>query len=124
MQFIIKRDSRGHFKFAGLESAIGHKLLGQYGLHENLSTIVLLKNGRTYVKSDAALRISQYLDGAWKLLIVLLVIPRPVRDFFYDIIARNRYTWFGKLESCMLPSREHQARFLDNNQETEKQTYS
>lgn len=124
MQFIIKRDSERQFKFAGLESSLGRKLLTQYDLQDNLSTIVLLKNGRAYVKSDAALRISQQLDGAWKLLSVLLVIPRPIRDFFYDILARNRYKWFGKNESCLLPSREHQARFLKHNQEIQKQTNS
>ena len=114
VQFILKRDPKGAFRFASLQSEVGRKLMTEHGLDpEALSSVVLIENGRAYQESSAALRIARHMAGAWKLLRVLAVIPRPLRDAIYRLIARNRYRWFGKSESCWLPTPELRARFLD-----------
>lgn len=113
VQFIIKRDSRCHFKFASLQSETGQMFLNKYGISKKIDSIIVIENEKVYIKSSAALRISRYLDGYWKYLTILKVLPPFFRDFLYDILAKNRYKWFGKKESCMLPSTEMKNRFLD-----------
>lgn len=114
VQFILKRDAKGAFRFASLQSPVGQALLQFAGLPaEHISTLVLFENGQAYVRSDAALRIARHLKGGWLLLYGFIAVPRPVRDVVYNWIARNRYRWFGKQESCMMPSPEWKGRFLD-----------
>lgn len=80
---------------------------------EDLDSFMLVEEGEAYIKSAAALRITRHLDGAWKLLYALIVLPAPLRNFVYDYIAANRYKWFGKKDDhCMLPSPEVRQRFL------------
>ena len=76
-------------------------------------SIVLIDEGRLFTRSTAALRIARRLRFPWPLLYGLIVVPRPLRDFLYDWVARNRYRWFGKRDSCMLPTPELRARFLE-----------
>jgi predicted DCC family thiol-disulfide oxidoreductase YuxK len=76
-------------------------------------TIVLLDAGKTYVKSTAALRIARGLRFPWPLLYAFVAVPRPVRDLIYDWVARHRYRWFGKRDTCMLPTPELRERFLE-----------
>lgn len=114
VQFILKRDTRGRFRFASLQSDAGRRLMTGHGLDPDaLSSVVLIEDGRAYQESAAALRIARHLPGAWKLLRVFTVIPRPLRDAIYRLIARNRYRWFGKTETCWLPTPELRARFLE-----------
>lgn len=113
VQFIIRRDSRGIFRFASLQSEAARELLS--GFQEKpagLSTVVLLENGRLHLKSDAALGVLRRLPGLWPMLYVFILIPRPIRDAVYDWVARNRYRWFGKKDQCMLPRAEWRERFL------------
>ena len=113
VRFIIKRDSKGNFKFASAQSEIGEKLLHKYDFQfTEPESVILLKNGHVYEKSSAAMIIAAELDGFWKYLSFLRFISRPVRDILYDWIARNRYRWFGKQNACMLPSAELEDRFL------------
>jgi predicted DCC family thiol-disulfide oxidoreductase YuxK len=112
VQFILKRDPEGIFKFASMQSKAGEKLLKQYGFNGEIKSILLIDNDKVYRKSSAALRIAGKLHGFWKLLVVFQVIPPFLRDLIYDYIAKNRYRWFGKNESCMLPSPEWKKRFL------------
>jgi predicted DCC family thiol-disulfide oxidoreductase YuxK len=114
VQWVIRHDPEGKIYFAPLQSEMGQQLLRQAGLpKEELSTIVLYLNGHLYTRSDAALQVLKQLGGLWGLLYVKLkFIPRPIRDAAYDWIARNRYRWFGKRESCMVPTPELKARFL------------
>ncbi|MED4228963.1 thiol-disulfide oxidoreductase DCC family protein [Neobacillus cucumis] len=112
VQFIIKRDPNGLFKFASLQSDIGKELLHKYNTSSNIDSLVLIEDKNCYFKSSAALRVCKNLKGAWKLPYFLLLIPKPLRDFCYGIIAKNRYKWFGTKESCMLPSPEDRNRFL------------
>jgi predicted DCC family thiol-disulfide oxidoreductase YuxK len=113
VQFIIKRDPKGRFKFASLQSETGQMLLKKYQINNDLSSFVLIENERFYLKSSAALRVCESLKGMWKFITILRVIPVPIRDCVYSFIARNRYKWFGKKESCIIPSPEVRSRFLD-----------
>lgn len=112
VQFIIKRDPKGLFKFASLQSETGKDLLQNYHAPEEIDSLVLIEGDFCYFKSTAALRICRNLNGAWKLLYILSIIPKPFRDLCYELIAKNRYKWFGKKESCMLPLPEERERFL------------
>ena len=111
--FVIDRDPAGYFHFVALQSETARRLLAEHdGPPPDLSSIVLVEEGRVYTRSTAALRIARRLTGPWRLLHVCLLVPRPVRDAVYDWVARNRYRWFGKEEACRLPSPELRARFL------------
>lgn len=112
VQFIIKRDPKGYFKFASLQSDIGIKLLEKYNASPDLDSFVLIDGNNCFFKSSAALRVCKNLKGFWKLPYLLLIVPKPIRDIFYGIIAKNRYKWFGTKDSCMLPSPEERKRFL------------
>ncbi len=113
VQFIIKRDPKAHFQFASLQSEIGQRLVKEYAVPAGMDSIVLIEGQRFYVKSTAAIRICRNLKGFWKLFAILLIVPTPIRNVFYNIIARNRYKWFGKTDACTLPSPEMRKRFLD-----------
>jgi predicted DCC family thiol-disulfide oxidoreductase YuxK len=113
VQFLLKRDPEGRFRFAALQSDAGRSLMAEHGLAvDGLSSVVLIEEGRVWQESSAALRIARHLPGAWKLLWVFAAVPRPLRDAVYRWIARNRYRWFGKSETCWLPTPELKARFL------------
>ena len=113
VNWIIRRDKRGYFRFAPLQSEIGEELQQQYGLDPSaLDTLVLIERGKVHVKSTAALRIVRRLSSRWRALYMLIAVPRPVRDFAYDWFARRRYRWFGKREECMVPSPKVRERFL------------
>ena len=113
VQFLIKRDREAYFRFASLQSETGQKLQAELGMDpQALDSVILVEGGRWYKESDAALRIARNLPGAWKLLTAFRVIPRPLRDAAYRLIARNRYRWFGKSETCWLPTPELRGRFL------------
>src|SRR5687767_9090702 len=113
VQLILRNDRRGRFRFAALQSDAGRALLEKFGLPpEALDSVVLVEGGRASRKSRAAFRIARRMDAPWPLLWPLIVIPRPVADFFYDLMAKNRYRIFGKLDACMIPPPEVRARFL------------
>ena len=113
VQFIIKRDPSGYFKFASLQSDVGKALLQQYQLPDTLETIVLIEQGKAYTYSSAPLRVLRHLSGLWKLGTVFLIVPPFIRHAVYKWIARNRYRWFGKQATCMMPTPDIQSRFLD-----------
>ena len=113
VNFIIDRDRQQQFYFASLQSEVGESLLEQHQLPpEYLRSLVLVENNRVYTKSTAALRIARRLDGAWPLCYVFIVLPPVIRDYLYNIVARNRYRWFGKSESCRYPTADERQRFL------------
>lgn len=114
VRFIVERDPRGLFRFASLQSPTGQALMLEYRLDPTqLDSFVLVENGRAYSESTAALRVARHLGGAWPVFYGAIVLPRFVRDPIYKFIARNRYRWFGKKETCMIPTPELRARFLD-----------
>ena len=113
VQFIIKRDPHGYFTFASLQSELGRTLLAEHGLQPDaLDTFVLVEGSSCFTRSDAALRVAQHLAGGWSLLRILSLIPKPLRDWGYSIIAQNRYRWFGRRETCLIPSQDILDRFL------------
>ncbi|MEH7095642.1 thiol-disulfide oxidoreductase DCC family protein [Neobacillus vireti] len=113
VQFILKRDHSGKFKFISLQSSIGQDLLKKHGLARNVNSFVLIENEKLYLRSDAALRVCRQLNGLWKLFTFFLIVPPFVRDFVYDFVAANRYKWFGRNERCLLPSSKWIDRFLE-----------
>jgi predicted DCC family thiol-disulfide oxidoreductase YuxK len=113
VQFIIRRDPEGRFRFASLQSPLGEELLARFGIDPRLiDSVILVEGDRWSKESDAALRVARGMSGAWRMLWALRVIPRPLRDGLYRLIARNRYRWFGKQETCWLPTPELRGRFL------------
>ncbi|MRX73583.1 DUF393 domain-containing protein [Bacillus lacus] len=114
VQFILKRDKEEVFQFASLQSAYGQKFLEAAHLNQhNFSSMILVEDSSYYMKSAAVLRICKHLKGFYRLLYVLILVPKPLRDYLYDLIANNRYKWFGKKESCSIPSKEVRERFLN-----------
>ncbi|MEM1136113.1 MAG: DCC1-like thiol-disulfide oxidoreductase family protein [Bacteroidota bacterium] len=112
VNFIIDYDKANSFKFASLQSEKGKTLLKKYQLDLQLNSIVLIENGKAFQKSTAALRISKKLSFPFFLLSFFLFTPRSIRDFAYDMIAKNRYAWFGKSDSCRIPTPELQTKFI------------
>jgi predicted DCC family thiol-disulfide oxidoreductase YuxK len=107
INFIIKYDKEKKFKFAALQSEAGLKLLEKYNLpKDNFETFILLKGNKFFIKSSAVLIIAKNLKGIWKLFYALIIILKPFRDYLYEIIAKNRYKWFGKREFCRIPTQK------------------
>ena len=113
VRFIIERDPHGRVQFAPLQSKAATSLLAQHPDHAVLpDSVVLVDDGELYVKSTAALRVARRLRFPWPLFWIFIVVPRPLRDLIYDFIARHRYGWFGKRDTCMVPTKEVMDRFL------------
>ncbi|SHG28231.1 thiol-disulfide oxidoreductase DCC family protein [Flagellimonas flava] len=114
IQFIIKRDKKDSFRYAALQSDTGLRLVSERGIDTTkVDSFILIEPGVAYfVKSDAALRIGQQFGGLWKALTIFTWIPRTFRNAIYDLVAKNRYKWFGRKDSCMIPTPELQAKFL------------
>jgi predicted DCC family thiol-disulfide oxidoreductase YuxK len=113
VRFIIRRDKRSRFRFASIQSDAGQSLMRRSGLQpEEIDSLVLIDGDKGYTKSDAALRIARGLPGLWQLLALLLVLPAPLRNWCYDLVAKKRYDWFGCRTTCLIPGREDRERFL------------
>lgn len=115
VQFVIKRDKKDIFRFAALQSEMGQALVKERGINtEEVDSIILIEPQIAYyTKSDAALKIAKLLSGGWPLLGILLGLPKGFRDWVYDWVARNRYQWFGKKDSCMIPTEALKGKFLE-----------
>lgn len=114
VQLIIQNDSKNLFQFASLQSDFGQKFLQKNNLpHDAFTSILLIDGDKFYTKSEAALRIGKELKGIYKVSGILLWIPKFIRDFVYDFIAKNRYKWYGKRDSCWIPTEELKQKFLD-----------
>jgi len=113
VQFVLTRNGKENVQFASLQSDFGAKTLKDAALGSDYtSSLVFLENGKTYVKSDAALRLAKHLNGLWKIGSVFLIIPTFIRNSVYDWIAKNRYKWFGKKEVCWIPDEKWKSRFI------------
>ncbi|WP_042351809.1 thiol-disulfide oxidoreductase DCC family protein [Bacillus massiliigorillae] len=112
VHFILKRDHKQYFRFASLQSEVGQSLLELYQLPMTLNSVVFINKGIAYIESDAPIHICQHLKGLWKLLYVAKIIPTPLRNYCYRVIAKKRYQWWGKSTSCMLPTPDIKKRFL------------
>lgn len=113
VQFIIERDPQAVFRFASLQSPVGQEYARRCNLDLNaFDTFLLVEEGRCYTRSEAALRVARRLSGAWRLLQLLRMVPHPLRDRLYHLLATNRYHLFGERDTCMVPTPELRQRFL------------
>lgn len=114
VQYVIKHDTKDLFRFIPLQSDLGQKILNHIGINlQNTDSIVLYEPGKAYYyKAEAALRIISEFGGFYKLLAALSLLPKFFTNSVYDFVARNRYKWYGKKESCMFPTPELAAKFL------------
>ena len=113
VRFVIRRDPSGKFHFAPLQSPPSREACRRLGLPEEpLQSVILKEDGRYFTQSTASLRILRELTGLWPLMVVFIVVPAPVRNLVYKLIATNRYRWFGKNDSCFVPTLEIRSRFL------------
>jgi predicted DCC family thiol-disulfide oxidoreductase YuxK len=113
VQFVIKRDPEGLFRFAALQSSQGQELMRQHNLDTSgLYSIIVVSGDKVWQRSRAALEIVRHLSGLWPMLYAFIIVPPFIRDWVYDRIGANRYKWFGKKEECMIPTPELRARFL------------
>lgn len=113
VNFLIRQDGEGSLRYAALQSDAGQQLLQQYGLPEaNFNSFVLIKEGKVYQRSGAALKLLPYLPWYWQWANIGWLLPPSLRDGIYNLIAKNRYRWFGKKEACMVPTPEVRQRFL------------
>lgn len=114
VQYVIQHDKKDSFRFAALESDIGQKIIKYIGIDQtNIDSIILYEPGIAYYyKSSAAIEIAKDFGGLFHLGTVFKIIPASIRNWVYDYIARNRYKWYGKKESCMIPTPELKEKFL------------
>jgi len=119
VQMILERDPAGTMRFAALQSDYGRAVVERHTSLRGVDSVVFVENAnggsreRVFVRSGAALKVVAYLGGFWKIFLAAYVVPKPLRDYFYDLFARNRYRLFGKYDACMLPPPEVRSRFLD-----------
>ncbi|PWK26138.1 putative DCC family thiol-disulfide oxidoreductase YuxK [Arcicella aurantiaca] len=116
INFIIDHDPEKNFKFASLQSDFGQKTLRKFNKNtEDFDSVILIKNNQLYQKAEAALEITKQLSGLWKYLSIFKILPTSILNFFYNIIAQNRYRIFGKSDTCRMPTPDLKERFLVEN---------
>ena len=114
VNFLIKQDKKKVFRFAALQSAAGQQLLEKYGLQkEQFDSFFYIENEKVYKASSAGLKLNKKLPFYWQWMQVFWIVPKFMRDRLYNLIAKNRYKWFGKKDVCMVPTPELSNRFLD-----------
>jgi predicted DCC family thiol-disulfide oxidoreductase YuxK len=112
VKYVIKRDQKDVFRFASLQSEKGKEKLIKYKIDAKTDSVVLIENDKAYIKSTAAFRVLKTLGGFMSIFYGLIIIPVFIRDFFYNIIAKYRYIWFGKLACEFVPSQNFKNKFL------------
>ncbi len=112
VNFIIRHDEDGRFKFAPLQSDVGMELIAKHKIPDDVDSIVLIEDGQAFTHSTAALRIARGLGGIWSAAYVFIIVPAVIRDVFYKLFAKNRYRLFGKKDVCMMPTPAVRERFL------------
>jgi len=113
VNFVIKRDKNDVFRFAALQSDFAKELTSKFSINpDEIDSIILIDVDKCYVKSTAALHITKSLSGGYPLLFGFMIVPNFIRNWIYDFVAKNRYKWYGKKESCMIPTPELKGKFL------------
>jgi predicted DCC family thiol-disulfide oxidoreductase YuxK len=114
VQFIIRHDPQHIFRFASLQSSFGQKILSKYDLPlNNYNSFILFVDSKIYTGSTAALLVAKKLSGIVKCIYVFMIVPKFIRDGVYNIIAKNRYKWFGKKNECWIPTPDLKSLFVD-----------
>tara|TARA_B110000091_G_C13465519_1_gene329904 strand:+ start:271 stop:603 length:333 start_codon:yes stop_codon:yes gene_type:complete len=109
---VVKKDKKDVFRFTSLQSEKGQELLNKYQVNPVIDSVVLVERDSVYVKSTAAFRILKTLGGLKSIFYVFIVVPAFIRDFFYDVVAKYRYQWFGKNDCEFLPNQNMKNKFL------------
>lgn len=112
VQFVIKHDKKDIFRFVPLQSELGQKIISHIGASTIDSTILYEPDKGYYYKAAVAFEILKEVKGVYSFLLIFSILPQSVVNFIYDYVAKNRYEWFGKKESCMIPTSEIQSKFL------------
>lgn len=113
VNFVLRRDKKKRLFFASLQSETGQKVLKHFGLpRHDFDTFVLVEKGKIYERSTAALRVAKLLGGFWSVFWFFMLVPRPLRNAVYGLIARHRYKLFGRRDACMIPTPQTRERFL------------
>ena len=112
VNFIIKHDHEKIFRFAPLQSEFGEQMRAKFEIGDDVDSIVLIEDDKAYLHSTAGLRVAKRLGGIWSLGYAFIIIPRPIRDWFYRLFAKYRYKLFGKKDVCMMPTPDVRERFL------------
>ncbi len=112
VDFVLNHDHEEVFYFAPLQGDFAREIDALSPYRNSLSSVVLWKNGQVYTESTAAMEVFIALGGGWKIMRLFYLVPRFIRDFFYKLIARNRYKIFGKSETCRMPTPQERSRFL------------
>ena len=112
VNFIIKHDKHRRFKFAALQSEFGEQKRAEFGIGDDVDSVVLIENGKAYMHSTAGLRIAKGLGGVWSLAYAFIIVPPFIRDWAYRLFAKNRYRLFGRRDVCILPTPGVRDRFL------------
>ncbi|NQX98488.1 MAG: DUF393 domain-containing protein [Flavobacteriales bacterium] len=112
VKYVVKRDVKDVFRFASLQSKIGREYLLKYNIDSAIDSVVLIENDKAYIKSTGAFRILKTLGGIPSMFYVFVIIPTFIRDFFYDVIAKYRYRWFGKNDCEFIPNQNMKDKFL------------
>jgi predicted DCC family thiol-disulfide oxidoreductase YuxK len=113
VNFAIRHNKKNDLRFTPLQGESAKSILPDYSINPTqLNSVIFVNNGKAYTQSSAALQICRHLNGGWKLFYGFYIIPKFIRDFLYNIIARNRYRWFGRKDQCMVPTGEMRSRFL------------
>jgi predicted DCC family thiol-disulfide oxidoreductase YuxK len=113
VNFVIRQDRKSVFLFCALQSSTGERLLKEYNIDWKANdSFVVIENNKAHLKSDAALKLYNRLPWYWKWTQVFWIFPKFIRDWVYNVIAKNRYKWFGKREQCMIPPSETRQKFL------------
>ncbi len=114
VNFVIKNNKKNNLKFSALQGIAAKEILVKFGLNTtNLTSVILVKDDKIYTQSSAVFYISKELNWPWKILYAFLIIPKFIRDFIYNLFAKNRYKWFGKKETCRIPTKEEREKFID-----------
>jgi predicted DCC family thiol-disulfide oxidoreductase YuxK len=113
VSFVLRHDSAATFRLLPAQTALGAALYRHYGLDSvNYETSVLVEGGRVYFKSESAIRMLERLGAPWSAVRILRLTPRAMRDWLYEIVARNRIRWFGRRDACLISAPRYEDRFL------------
>jgi predicted DCC family thiol-disulfide oxidoreductase YuxK len=113
VQFVIRHDKKKLFRFAALQSEAGKEALAQTkSATSTAGSVILFYRGKYYTQSAAALHTVRLLGGFWQLLFMFILVPPFLRNYIYNVVAKNRYKWFGKRGECIIPTPELKERFI------------
>jgi len=113
VNFILKKEKGSYYNFASFHSKKAKIILPEEFLTEPTASIVVFDNSRFYIQSEATLQIARHLRFPWNTLLLFKIFPIKLRDTIYEWVARNRYNWFGKRKSCLLPDPKYKKRFME-----------